>query len=165
MSSHLNQTIWHIQSNGTAICRICDDGRERAFKNCSAHEKTSAHQSLLDHRTQQASSEPQIMDDALRNLLSAFTGNTVDPYPAQHVPSPNLGISWNLAMDDTEIPLSAEEQGVAAIASAILHRYDDLPASDDEFEERSEDGYPPDPSSEPFATEAPLRPDESTIDC
>ncbi|KAK7006328.1 hypothetical protein R3P38DRAFT_3366987 [Favolaschia claudopus] len=177
MSSHLNQTstsfeasrygsnsfrpVWHIQSNGTAICRICDDGRERALKNCSAHEKTSAHQSLLDHRTQQAASEPQIMDDALRNLLSAFTGNTVDPYPTQRVPSPNLGISWNLAMDDTEIPLSAEEQGVAAIASAILHRYDDLPASDDEFEERSEDGYPPDPSSEPSATEAPLRQDES----
>jgi hypothetical protein len=43
-------------------------------------------------------------------------------------------------MDDADIPFSAEEQGAPNIASAILHHYDELPASDNEFEERSDDG-------------------------
>jgi hypothetical protein len=45
-------------------------------------------------------------------------------------------------LEDTEIPLAPEEQGVANIASAILQRYDKLPASDDDFDERSDDEDP-----------------------
>lgn len=81
-----------------------------------------------------------IAEDAMRNLLASLAGNTVDPYPSPHVPPPNTGISWNLldVYEDTEIPLTAEQQAVAHIAGAILQRYDDLP-SDDEQEERSDD--------------------------
>jgi hypothetical protein len=60
---------------------------------------------------------------------------------------------------DADIPFTAEEQGVANIASAILHRYDDLPASDDEFEERSDDEDPIVP--EPVVTDAPADPGEN----
>ncbi|KAJ7933221.1 hypothetical protein B0H13DRAFT_1856254 [Mycena leptocephala] len=120
MSANLDQLIWEIRGN-TAICRICQDGRARAFKNCQAHENTPAHQSLLEHHqnrqeaaAERDTSEPQIVDDALRNLLSSFTGNSVHPYPARHVPSPDLGISWNLMNElDADIPFTAEEQGVA----------------------------------------------------
>ncbi|KAJ6475841.1 hypothetical protein DFH09DRAFT_1109101 [Mycena vulgaris] len=61
--------------------------------------------------------------------------------------------------DDAEIPLIAEQQGIANIASAMLHRYDELPASDDEFEERSdaEDADIP----EPVVPEAPAGPGSS----
>ncbi|KAJ6543258.1 hypothetical protein DFH09DRAFT_1249389 [Mycena vulgaris] len=59
--------------------------------------------------------------------------------------------------DDAEIPLTAEQQGIANIASAMLHRYDELPASDDEFEERidAEDVDIP----EPVVPEAPAGPE------
>lgn len=87
------------------------------------------------------------MDNALRNLLFSLTGNSVEPYPAPHVPGPHLGIPWNLMMEDADIPLIAEEQGVANIATAILHRCDELPASDDEYEERSDNGNPTVPES------------------
>ncbi|KAJ6461447.1 hypothetical protein C8R45DRAFT_1056025 [Mycena sanguinolenta] len=132
-------SVWEIQSSGKAVCLICKDGRERAAKNCAAHENTPAHQSLLAHRQNQDISEPALVDDGMRNLLSSLSGGSVDPYPAPHAPDPNLGIAWNLMTDDTDIPLSAAEQGIANIASAILHRYDEVPASDDEFEERSDD--------------------------
>ncbi|KAJ6521633.1 hypothetical protein DFH09DRAFT_1251092 [Mycena vulgaris] len=61
--------------------------------------------------------------------------------------------------DDAEIPLIAEQQGIANIASAMLHRYDESPASDDEFEERSdaEDADIP----EPVVPEAPAGPGSS----
>jgi hypothetical protein len=98
------------------------------------------------------------MDDAVRNLLSSFTGNTVDPYPAAHAPSPNLGIAWNLMTEDTDLPLTAEEQAVANISSAILHRYDELPASDDDFDERSEDENHQNTQSEPVVTDVPAEP-------
>ncbi|KAJ6537261.1 hypothetical protein DFH09DRAFT_1091099 [Mycena vulgaris] len=158
---HLDQTIWNIQAdNKTAISRVCEDGRSRLLSNCPAHERTVSHRSLLDHRQSQqagnsAVSDGQIADDGLRHLLSSLTGNLVDPYPSQHVPPPDFGISWNLIEmnDDAEIPLTAEQQGIANIASAMLHRYDELPASDDEFEERSdaEDADIP----EPVVPEAP----------
>ncbi|KAJ7477762.1 hypothetical protein B0H11DRAFT_2234437 [Mycena galericulata] len=81
----------------------------------------------------------QVTEDGLRNLMSTFTGGTVDPYPAPHAPSLDLGISWNVYDEDIILQLTAEQQGVADIAGAILHRYDELPESDEEFEERSED--------------------------
>ncbi|KAJ7352149.1 hypothetical protein DFH08DRAFT_1077903 [Mycena albidolilacea] len=49
----------------------------------------------------------------------------------------SCGIAWNLMTEATELPLTAEEQGVANITSAILHRYDVLPDSDDDFESPS----------------------------
>ncbi|KAF8180489.1 hypothetical protein K438DRAFT_1908238 [Mycena galopus ATCC 62051] len=57
-------------------------------------------------------------------------------------------------MEDADIPLTAEEQGVANIASALLHRYDELPASDDEFDERSDEEDHLDPP-EPIVTDVP----------
>lgn len=165
---HFSFQVWDIQvGNTTAICRICQDGRAREFSNCPAHERASSHKDLLEHYrshtqptepTTAAVSEGQISDNGLRNLLSSLTGNLVDPYPSPHAPSPNLGISWNLiAMnDDTEIPLSAEQQGVANIASAILQRYDELPASDDEWEERSDAENADMP--EPLVPDAPAGP-------
>ncbi|KAJ7884384.1 hypothetical protein B0H14DRAFT_2564436 [Mycena olivaceomarginata] len=81
------------------------------------------------------------MDNALRNLLFSLTGNSVEPYPAPHVPGSHLGIPWNLMMEDADIPLIAEEQGVANIATAILHCCDELP------EERSDNGNPTVPES------------------
>lgn len=144
--------VWEIQADTSkAICRICEDGRIRSIYNCAAHEETPAHLDLLEHRRNQEAggasgstaelTTSQISEDALRNLLSSFTGGTVDPYPAPHAPSPGLGLSWNAYDADIVLPLSADEQAVADIAGSILERFDfhDLPESeDDEFEERSD---------------------------
>ncbi|KAF7357585.1 hypothetical protein MSAN_01354900 [Mycena sanguinolenta] len=149
--------VWIVQVNGTAICRICDDGREREPKNCLRHENSDAHRTLLQHHQNKTTAEAdwRINDDALRNLLSSFTRNEVGPYPAPHAPPPPSAISWNLLSDDADLPLAAEEQGVANIASAILQRYDDLPASDDEFYERSDDELDQQVPLEPIVSDAP----------
>ncbi|KAJ7290654.1 hypothetical protein C8J57DRAFT_1213292 [Mycena rebaudengoi] len=114
-------------------------------------------------------------DDATRHLLSALTGNAVGPYPAQEPggdttsstnhsppPCPDLGIDWNLieANDDADIPLTLEQQAVASIARGILERIDDLPMSDEEYEERSEDEDGNGEPNEVVAPEALRGPDD-----
>ncbi|KAF7371201.1 hypothetical protein MSAN_00755600 [Mycena sanguinolenta] len=99
--------------------------------------------------------DSQIVDSALRNLLSSFTGEYSRPIPSSTSPPPSNSISWNLLYDDTDIPLNAEEQAVANIASAILLRYDDLPPSDDEFDERSDDETNLEDTAEPIVTNEP----------
>jgi hypothetical protein len=143
------------------MCAVCNDGSARRGYNLSRHEETDAHKSNVAHLSSatiiQTEPEPsnrqdqQIPDDALRHLLSSLTRGTVAPYPEASTdsPPPHSGINWNLmeANGEGDLSLSADQQAVASIAEAILERFADLPMSDDEFEERSDDEEAP--SNEP----------------
>ncbi|KAJ7312336.1 hypothetical protein DFH08DRAFT_822382 [Mycena albidolilacea] len=143
------------------MCTVCNDGRTRRGYNLSRHEETDAHKSNVVHLSSatitQTKPEPsnhqyqQIPDDALRHLLSSLTRGTVAPYPEASTDSPptHSGINWNLMEANSEgnLSLSADQQAVASIAEAILARFADLPMSDDEFAEWSDDEETP--SNEP----------------
>ncbi|KAJ7246704.1 hypothetical protein C8J57DRAFT_1438159 [Mycena rebaudengoi] len=180
--------VWDIQTDAqgtsTASCRVCQDGYTRNPSNCPAHERSAAHKAAAAHRAQQPAAQSTsvpitneiITDDATRHLLSALTGNAVDPYPVREPgdtassqstnhsppPRPDLGIDWNLieANDDADIPLTLEQQAVASIARGILERMDDLPMSDEEYEERSDDEDGNGEPNEAVAPEAPRGPDD-----
>ncbi|KAJ7135127.1 hypothetical protein C8R46DRAFT_1362251, partial [Mycena filopes] len=156
MQSVGEQAIWlevTRDGNDLFLCQVCQDGRARAAGHRSRHEATAAHQSLLpSFLARSAPSEDpapthpgdRIMsDDGLRHLLSSLSHGVVAPYPdaAANEPPPGVGINWNLmeATGDGDLSLSADEQAVASISAAILERYTELPLSDDEFEERSDD--------------------------
>ncbi|KAF8173028.1 hypothetical protein K438DRAFT_1940336 [Mycena galopus ATCC 62051] len=132
-SANLDHTVWAIQPDQeSAICRICDDGRVRKLHNCNGHERTATHKALLEHHRTQAV-----------------------------MPSPANRIVWGLIGDDeADIPMTAEEQAVAQIASGILQRFDELPGSDDELEERSVASD--DHLEEPLVPEIPTSPGENT---
>ncbi|KAJ7145018.1 hypothetical protein C8R46DRAFT_1232351 [Mycena filopes] len=88
--------------------------------------------------------EADIADAGIRNLLSSLTGGVIAPYPAavrDNSPAPDFGIDWNLmeANNEGNLAPSADQQAVAAISQGILERFDELPRSDDEFEERSDE--------------------------
>jgi hypothetical protein len=85
-----------------------------------------------------------IADDALRHLLSSLTGGVVGPYPVaerNNSPSPDFGIDWNMmeANNEGNLSLSADQEAVASLSLAILERFDELPMSDDEVDERSDE--------------------------
>lgn len=141
------------------VCTLCHDGRAHSLYHRTRHEQSGTHDANLKHfLSTQANAEPEpaqpqaqdkeIADDALRHLLSALTGGTVAPYPEaarNDSPPPDIGINWHLmeANDEGNLSLSADQQAVASIAEAMLERISDLPMSDDELEERSDDEEPP----------------------
>lgn len=140
------------------VCRVCEDAKPRLQYNCVRHEGSGAHKNnLLRFRSRQAEAavaaqpaareqrplDAAISDDGIRHLLSSLTGGAVAPYPLaarNNSPPPDIGLNWNLmeANNEGNLSLSADQQAVAQIAEGILGRFDELPMSDDEFEERSE---------------------------
>ncbi|KAK7015952.1 hypothetical protein R3P38DRAFT_3203654 [Favolaschia claudopus] len=158
-----DNNIWRrVLHNGNEmyLCNVCQDGRQRLEYNCSRHETTVTHQDNLQRfrRSSEshlaASSTPasetfvqnqNIVNDGLRNLLSSMTGGIVPPYSSsaqsENSASSSLGIDWHLmeANDDGNLSLSADQQAVATLAETILQHLDDLPESDEEQDERSED--------------------------
>ncbi|KAK7037199.1 hypothetical protein R3P38DRAFT_3481335 [Favolaschia claudopus] len=131
------------------LCNVCQDGRQRLEYNCSRHETTVTHQDNLQ-RFRRSSEKTfvqnqNIVNDGLRNLLSSMTGGIVPPYSSsaqsENSASSSLGIDWHLmeANDDGNLSLSADQQAVATLAETILQHLDDLPESDEEQDERSED--------------------------
>lgn len=91
--------------------------------------------------------ESGLMDDAIRNLLAAFSGPTGDPYPQMTKSGqtpPDYGVDWNLfeANENTDLSLSSEQEAVGLIAQGLLERLDQLSdedLSEDEVVERSDD--------------------------
>ncbi|KAF7362836.1 hypothetical protein MVEN_00633400 [Mycena venus] len=162
-SSSQTTLVWDfsVDPNGKiSYCVVCRDGIPRnSDSERKRHEQRASHKSLLEEfSTRQAASEAEraanvpteadIAQDGLRHLLSSLARGEVQPYPAAanqnilHPDSPlraGIGINWNLmeANNEGDLSMSADEQAVAFIAGNILERFD-LPASDDELEERSD---------------------------
>jgi hypothetical protein len=89
-----------------------------------------------------------LIDSGMRTLLQslgagALTGNRNDSIP-DSVPSPDPPPipGWGMfeAYSDTNLALSAEEQGIALIAKSLLDCFDEvLVDSEDDGDERSDD--------------------------
>ncbi|KAK7032978.1 hypothetical protein R3P38DRAFT_3313080 [Favolaschia claudopus] len=162
--------VWDFSgdpSGKSAVCVICKDGTQRTSDYLRRrHEQTDSHKALLEHLhatppapPPDVASESPYVTDGLRNLLASLAGRDVRPYPdaAYQNPAspPGVGINWNLmeANAEGELSMSADEQAVAFIAGNILERFD-LPVSDDELEEHSEDDSQSE--EEPEVIDAPL---------
>ncbi|KAJ7927083.1 hypothetical protein B0H13DRAFT_2312862 [Mycena leptocephala] len=83
----------------------------------------------------------QEIENALWDVLQEMS---VAPYPAavrNNSPPPEFGTDWNVmeANNEGNLSLSADQQAVASLSQAILERFDDLPMSDDEFDEHSDE--------------------------
>ncbi|KAK7007081.1 hypothetical protein R3P38DRAFT_3325555 [Favolaschia claudopus] len=159
-SSQIPASVWDYEAEPAgkaACCRVCRDGTfHQTDYHRRRHEQSSTHQKLLAHNLEdqraaaerasasQAPTGSQFAEDALRNLLASLAGPSARPYPAAAYENPDsppgVGINWNLmeANNEGELSMSADEQAVASIAGNILERFD-LPVSDEEAEERSED--------------------------
>jgi hypothetical protein len=91
-----------------------------------------------------------LADSGTRALLQSIaagviTGNRGDQVSEPAPPSPDLAPipKWGLfeVHGDTDLALSAEEQGIALIAQSLLDRFDEMSVgSEDDEVERSDDG-------------------------
>ncbi|KAF7335506.1 hypothetical protein MVEN_02204400 [Mycena venus] len=187
-SSSQTTLVWDfsVDPNGKiSYCVVCRDGIPRnSDSEHKRHKQRASHKSLLEElSTRQAASEAEraanvpteadIAQDGLRHLLLSLARGEVQPYPAAanqnilHPDSPpraGIGINWDLmeANHEGDLSMSADERAVAFIAGNILERFD-LPASDDELEERS-DAEDSQSEDEPEVADAPKSGDSQSSD-
>ncbi|KAK6985105.1 hypothetical protein R3P38DRAFT_2805837 [Favolaschia claudopus] len=174
-SSSTPIVVWDFSADPdgkAARCTICRDGKSHQTDyHRRRHEQTASHQNLLADfleaaptttdtpHNNQPPTDSELAEDGLRNLLASLAGSGTLPYPAASYENPEsppgVGINWNLMEIHNEgnLAMSADEQAVALIASNILERFN-LPVSDEEPEERSEEENS-DSEQEPEANAVP----------
>ncbi|PPQ80318.1 hypothetical protein CVT26_008276 [Gymnopilus dilepis] len=135
-----------VRADGTEVfnCKPCADNRERLAFNIAGHEITTTREKALKRfkaaqsqaeKRSQAVNPAAIIEDALRTLLFATSGNPSQPlYPVSHpslppganasqnTPSPVTGIDWNLleAVGNTEFEPSQSQQILAQVSQVSL---------------------------------------------
>ena len=157
-----------IDDNGKPAwrCIVCRDGRKVPYDKTRRHETSATHMDLVEIREREQrldAEEPAeaqslpgtpppylaFVDSGTRSLLQslsagAFTVNRDDPVSnltptsPEHSPIPGWGLFE--VHGDTDLALSAEEQGIALIAKSLLDRFEEMSVGSDEAaEERSDD--------------------------
>jgi hypothetical protein len=151
-------------------CIVCRDGRMVPYEKTRRHETSGAHIDLVELMERQERLDTEelaetqsggrsdargplppnitLIDSGMRTLLQslgagALTGSRDGSIPDSVTsadPSPTAG--WGLfeAYGDTNLALSAEDQGIALIAKSLLHYFDEVSVgSEDDGDERSDD--------------------------
>ncbi|KAJ7732316.1 hypothetical protein B0H16DRAFT_1468664 [Mycena metata] len=140
---------------------ICNDLRPREQRRIAAHEQTDGHKEALQQHqdTHTASTDPPetpaqlplaaFVADGLHSLLDSLAAparysESQQTSSMNYIPSPQSQcpppiIDWGLS-DNTELEVSPESRAVAQIAQQLSQYLSKDPDSDEELEERSDDG-------------------------
>jgi hypothetical protein len=150
-------------------CIVCRDGRMVPYEKTHRHETSGAHIDLVELMERQERLDTEelaetqsggrsgggplpsnisLIDSGMRTLLQslgagALTGSQNDSIPdsvPSSDPDPNPGWAMFEAYGDTNLALSAEDQGIALLAKGLLQHFDEVSiGSEDDGDERSDD--------------------------